>query len=183
MSKKKVTPKPDTVITLTLPGEGGIVRKGTIIVKRGNLAFMGEFEYVNIADIVNAIAAGTEGVVELATTTLPDIKTTEADVYKPDQEAKRRKLVDGAPVKTSDGHDGAILGSEYGGDEDHWPVDVGRTLVGYYSLSDLTLIVPSKVTNSSAVDPATVRANVSANQRPATDISSTDETPAQLSMW
>lgn len=183
MSKKKETPKPDTVITLNLPGEGGIQRTGSMIIKRGDLAFVKSFDYSNLGDIAFAIQDALEGIVELAGITMPDIKTTEADVYKPDLEAKRAKLVDGVEVKTSDGQSGSINFEVWVGvDCDNcYPIYVGRNVAGYYRAEDLTIV--SKPAESSPVDPATVKAGVKIDARPATDVSSKDDAPAQLSMW
>lgn len=184
MSKKnKITPKPDTLITLTLPGEGGIQRTGSMIIKRGELAYVKQFFYCNLEDIALAIQDALEGIVELAGITMPDIKTTEADTYKPDLEAKRKKLVDGVAVKTSDGQEGAILGDQFNNEKDLYPVDVGRSVAGFYRLEDLTIVLP-KPAESAAVDPLTIKGEGKANARPATDIVSPEgETPAQLSMF
>lgn len=185
MSKKpKIEPKPDTVITLTLPGEGGIERTGSLIIKRGDLAQICQFQYSNLGDIADAIGKATEGLVELAATPLPVIKTTEADVYKPDLEAKRKLLQIDTPVKTNDGQEGKVLPQPIENDDPHlFAVDiVGRTLVGYYHTGDLTIVKPQPAV-ASAVDPLTVKPDVKKSDRPATDVSPVGEAPAQLSMF
>lgn len=58
MAKKKTTAKPtgpDTVITLTLPPETGLVRTGTLLVKRGDLAVMRQVSYSNALHLAEAI--------------------------------------------------------------------------------------------------------------------------------
>ncbi len=176
---KKTPPTPDTVITITLPGEGGIQRTGTMLVQRGSLAQIRTFNYCNLADIAHAIEAATQGILDIEANPPPVIKTTDADVYKPDLEAKRKQLNPGVMVKTSDGHEGEILADD---DEDIWPVDIGREngVFGYYGLEDLTPVQRSR----ESVDPATVKGQKPLPQtRPATDISPVGEKAAQLSLF
>ena len=63
MTKKRETPP--TVITLTLPSEGGIQRTGTLLIQRGDLARLFQFHYCNAGDITSAIKDATKKLVEL----------------------------------------------------------------------------------------------------------------------
>jgi hypothetical protein len=53
---KKSTPKPPTVITLTLPESESDSRDGTLLVQRGDLARVHQFTYERIADLTEVIA-------------------------------------------------------------------------------------------------------------------------------
>lgn len=168
-SKKKSAPKPNTVITLTLPSEGGIQRIGTMLIQRGDLAVMSQFTYTNLGDIAHAIGEATNGLIEVEAAPPPtSFKDAKWETYKPDVEAKLKLLVDGTPVQAKDGNTGVIVGPEYGGDRDAIPVNVDRYWVGYYPPGDLTIVQP--VTEQAAVDPLTVKPEKLPDTRPATDI-------------
>ncbi|MCK6580823.1 MAG: hypothetical protein L6Q98_22245 [Anaerolineae bacterium] len=53
---KKSTPKPPTVITLTLPENEDATLGGTLLVQRGDLARLHQFTYTRIADLSEIIA-------------------------------------------------------------------------------------------------------------------------------
>jgi hypothetical protein len=53
---KKSTPKPPTVITLTLPENEDATPGGTLLVQRGDLARLHQFTYTRIADLSEIIA-------------------------------------------------------------------------------------------------------------------------------
>jgi hypothetical protein len=53
---KKSTPKPPTVITLTLPENDSDSRDGTLLIQRGDLARVHQFTYERIADLTEVIA-------------------------------------------------------------------------------------------------------------------------------
>lgn len=58
MSNKKQSTKqaaPPTVITLTLPADDGIERKGTLLIARGDLAHVRQFTYLGVSDLAAAI--------------------------------------------------------------------------------------------------------------------------------
>ena len=64
MAKKK-RKTPPTVITLTLPSEGGIQRTGSLLIQRGDLAKLHQFHYCNAGDITSAIKDATKALVAL----------------------------------------------------------------------------------------------------------------------
>jgi hypothetical protein len=51
------------VITLTLPGEGGLVRASELVARRGDLASIHRFEYADMGDIGAALRRGAEALV------------------------------------------------------------------------------------------------------------------------
>jgi hypothetical protein len=53
---KKATPKPPTVLTLTLPDTADETRTGTLLIQRGELAHLARFTYTRIADLNEVIA-------------------------------------------------------------------------------------------------------------------------------
>ena len=53
---KNSTPKPPTVITLTLPENEDATHSGTLLVQRGDLARLHQFTYTRIADLSEIIA-------------------------------------------------------------------------------------------------------------------------------
>jgi len=53
--KRKSKKSPPTVITLTLPDEGGIQREGTLLIQCGEIAKLTTFHYCNASDIAAAI--------------------------------------------------------------------------------------------------------------------------------
>lgn len=167
-SKKKQAPKPDTVITLTLPSEGGIQRTGTMLIQRGDLARMSQFTYTNLGDIAHAIGEATGGLVEVEAAPPPSYTNMNWETYKPDVEAKLKLLVEGTPVKANDGNTGVIVGTDYGGNKEAIPVNVDRYWVGYYPPEALTVVKPA--TEQSAIDPLTVKPEKLPEVRPATDL-------------
>jgi hypothetical protein len=172
---KKQPSKPDTVITITLPGEGGIQRTGTMIVKRGGLAQIRTFNYCNIADIALALDQGTEGLIAVEAAPPPVIATKPGDEYK----VRRQQFSPGMFVRTADGHEGEILAGEH--DEDVFPVDVGESQVGYYRVEDLTLAQRSTTTG---IDPLTIKGQQPLpTTRPATDISPMGDKSEQLALF
>ena len=65
MAKKKRGKKKPTVITLTLPDEGGIQQTGSLLIQRGDLAKVFQFHYCNAGDITSAIKDATKALVSL----------------------------------------------------------------------------------------------------------------------
>jgi hypothetical protein len=59
MAKTKSKAPPDTIITLTLPGTGGITRIATLVARRGDLAAIKQFQYASLNDLALAIRAIT----------------------------------------------------------------------------------------------------------------------------
>jgi hypothetical protein len=88
MAKKKRGKKKPTVITLTLPDEGGIQRTGSLLIQRGDLAKMYQFHYCNAGDITSAIKDATKALVQLEQSP-PAIP--EAPVEQPAKEKPSKK--------------------------------------------------------------------------------------------
>jgi hypothetical protein len=65
MAKKKRGKKKPTVITLTLPDEGGIQQTGSLLIQRGDLAKVFQFHYCNTGDITSAIKDATKALASL----------------------------------------------------------------------------------------------------------------------
>ena len=65
MAKKRRGKKKPTVITLTLPDEGGIQQTGSLLIQRGDLAKVFQFHYCNAGDITSAIKDATKALVSL----------------------------------------------------------------------------------------------------------------------
>lgn len=63
MAKNKS--KTPTVITLTLPDEGGIQKAGMLLIQRGDLAKLYNFHYCNAGDITSAIQDATKAITAL----------------------------------------------------------------------------------------------------------------------
>jgi len=64
--KKPNKPTPqNTIITVILPEDGAEVRTGQIVVQRGTLAKVSQFEYTNLDDIMNAIQDSAEDLIAL----------------------------------------------------------------------------------------------------------------------
>ena len=105
MTKKKET-TPDTIITMTFPGEGGIIRTGTILIQRGDIAHIREFTYSNQADIANAIGEATAGLVAVEAAPPPHIETKPGDEYKPPKaetpKTEAKPVTPSAAADTSD---------------------------------------------------------------------------------
>lgn len=181
MSKKKPTPVPDTKISITLPGEGGLVRTGTLLVQRGDLALMSQFDYSSQAEILDAIDRATRDLVALIAAPPPEIETTEKDVYKPDLEAKKAKFVVGAQV-TAGELEGEIIHIHEG----QYVIDLGDDEMACLSFEELALVVQKPAeTEQSTTDPLTVKGEVKQqqkSQRPATDISPVGE-KTQLALF
>lgn len=182
MSKKKFTPPPDTTISITLPGSGGIVRKGTMVVTRGSMATLRQFEYSSIADIADAIAAATESIVRLEAAPPPNIQTTDKDVYRPDLEQRKAALIVGARVGTKDGKVGEI--AEIKGDDYLVALDGDEGEPAPHKLEDLRLVPAAVHADSVGPDPLTVKGKLKdEDARPATDYSPTGEQPEQLAIF
>ena len=64
-TKKNNKKTPLTVITLTLPDEGGIQRTGSLLIQRGDLARLYQFYYCNAGDITSAITGATRALAAL----------------------------------------------------------------------------------------------------------------------
>ncbi|GEM_PF-4490570 len=77
MSKKatKSPQKPPTVITLTLPDEGGLVRTGTILIQRGALAALRQFTYSDLAGITRALQDAAAQLMGIEKNPPPDLST------------------------------------------------------------------------------------------------------------
>lgn len=76
--------QPDTRITITLPGEGGITRTGVIHAQRGDLAFFGEFQYAGQGDIADAIYGALLRLIDVEAAPPPDLDTANGGTeYKP----------------------------------------------------------------------------------------------------
>lgn len=76
MAKKKGK-KQSTVITLTLPDEGGIQRTGSLLIQRGDLAKLYQFHYCNVGDIASAIQDAIKAIASLEKfpPVLPEVST------------------------------------------------------------------------------------------------------------
>lgn len=175
---------PDTVLTVTLPGEGGLQREGTILAQRGTLATVVSFTYSSIGDIADAIEGATARLasVEQAPPKL-DAKATGWKDYKPDLEAKRKQLVPGVTVRTDDGLVGTLVENpdpSASVEPDVFFVDAGKHVKATYSLSQLTIV---KQGSSVAGDPLSVKGVVkNKDKRPLTDVTINTEKPAQLAL-
>lgn len=77
MSKKAVQ-KPPTVITLTLPESDSESRDGTLLIQRGELAYLNRFTYTRIADLTEIIAEALIALsaVEADPPIIPDVLPT-----------------------------------------------------------------------------------------------------------
>ena len=73
MSKKKETPKSPIVITITLPDDDNLPRTGQILVQRGSLATICQFEYSSLSEISAAIQQAATSLIQLEENP-PDIK-------------------------------------------------------------------------------------------------------------
>src|SRR5258707_15424501 len=65
MSKKKETPKSPIVITITLPEDDNLPRTGQILVQRGSLATICQFEYSSLSEISAAIQQAATSLIQL----------------------------------------------------------------------------------------------------------------------
>ena len=66
MSKKQPNPTPtNTVITVILPEENALVRTGQIVIRRGTLATVCQFEYATLDDIMIAIESSANGLISV----------------------------------------------------------------------------------------------------------------------
>ncbi len=64
MSKKaKPTPLPPTILLITLEADGN----GSLLTRRGELAYLSQFSYSSLAEIVTAIQSGAAALAELET--------------------------------------------------------------------------------------------------------------------
>lgn len=164
MVKKQAIP--NTKIVIDLPGEGGLIRTGTLIVQRGNLAQLSQFEYQSIGDIAEAIREATSKIVDLD---LPDITMTDAEEYQPDIEARKPLLTVGRFVRLPNGDEGEIVRIE----QDQYLVDIGKLIVGvFFRAEDIAPLHhrDDPPVETSALDPATVPAQTLPDDRPATDV-------------
>lgn len=179
MAKKKSMRKPDTVVTLTLPSQGGIQRTGTLLIQRGDLAFQAQFHYTNVGDIASAIKDATNRLVALEVEPPPDIKTTPDDEYKPDLEQRRQQLQIGAQVRCEDG-EGEIVALE----GDQYRVDLGHGMHGVYRVDDLKPIPQPEdpPEETSPIDPVTVGTPIADSDRLATDIRTSATEVEQLAL-
>lgn len=185
MAKTKKAATPDTVLTVTLPGEGGIQRVGTISARRGELATLSSFTYSSIADIADAIGEAAARLVSVEREPPKlDPKATGWKDYKPDLEAKRKLLVIGATVKTKEGQVGTLVENpnpEASVEPDTYFVDIGKEVDGTYKLEDLTPVT-SPVSDAPG-DPLAVAGQVKqGGARPKTDVAPKSEQPAQLAL-
>ena len=85
-NKSKTAP---TVITMTLPSEGGIQRTGSLLIQRGDLARMYQFHYCNAGDITSAIKDATKALVELEKSppVIPETPVDKSAKEKPSKKA------------------------------------------------------------------------------------------------
>ena len=65
MSKKKETPKSPIVISITLPDDDHLPRTGQILVQRGSLATICQFEYSSLSEISAAIQQAATSLIQL----------------------------------------------------------------------------------------------------------------------
>jgi hypothetical protein len=89
MAKKKRGKKKPTVITLTLPDEGGIQQTGSLLIQRGDLAKVFQFHYCNAGDITSAIKDATKELVELEKSppVIPEAPVDKSAKEKPSKKA------------------------------------------------------------------------------------------------
>jgi hypothetical protein len=75
MSQKngKAAPKPPTLITLTLPDENGLIRTGTLLIRRGTLAAIRQFTYSDLAGLSRAIQEAAAQLIGLENDPPPDL--------------------------------------------------------------------------------------------------------------
>src|SRR5258707_5957144 len=55
----KPAPTPTIIITITLPEEDKLLRTGQLLIQRGELATLRQFEYTNLEDIMSAVQDST----------------------------------------------------------------------------------------------------------------------------
>lgn len=87
--------KHDTIITLTLPEESGLSHTGTLLIQRGELAQVLQFQYVNTDEITSAIQDARQRLDELEAQppVIPDLP-----VEKPKSARKVSVPVDEEPT-------------------------------------------------------------------------------------
>ena len=90
MAKKKRGKKKPTVITLTLPEEGGIQQTGSLLIQRGDLAKVFQFHYCNAGDITSAIQDATRAIAALEKfpPVIPEAPTTKTTNGKATKKSK-----------------------------------------------------------------------------------------------
>ncbi len=82
MSKKKETPKSPIVISITLPDDDNLPRTGQILVQRGSLATICQFEYSSLSEISAAIQQAATSLIQLEEKP-PDIKPAATVTLQP----------------------------------------------------------------------------------------------------
>ncbi len=82
MAKKKKTSSPDTTISITLPGEGGIQKTGTVIVQRGELGTIKQFPFTGEGDVAHFVGQAFEALKEVEAQPPAEVKLTEKDKPK-----------------------------------------------------------------------------------------------------
>lgn len=85
MTKKnqKSTPKPPTIITLTLPDEGHLPRAATLLIQRGTLAAVRQFDYSDLTGITRAIQEAAAQFMAVEKNPLPDFNAASAPTTTP----------------------------------------------------------------------------------------------------
>ena len=98
MSKKKETPKSPIVISITLPDDDNLPRTGQILVQRGSLATICQFEYSSLSEISAAIQQAATSLIQLEENP-PAIKLAP---MVPPASQPNVKTVDQEPVEVED---------------------------------------------------------------------------------
>ncbi|MEP7288616.1 MAG: hypothetical protein ABI947_22920 [Chloroflexota bacterium] len=82
MTKKnqKSTPKPPTIITLTLPDEGNLPRTATLLIQRGTLAAVRQFDYSDLTGITHAIQEAAAQFMEVEKNPPPDFNSVSTSI-------------------------------------------------------------------------------------------------------
>ena len=92
MTKKKTAAAakaPDTIITITIPGDLAMIRTASLVIRRGNMAQIGTFQYQDSGDLSDAIHSAALELEKLEKNPLsipdklPEVKTTEAPKAPP----------------------------------------------------------------------------------------------------
>lgn len=102
---------PETIITLVLPENAGLLAEATIAVKRGDLATVGTFQYSTLEDIAAALHAYAEQLldVEEAAPSLPDM--SDASDYTEENDL-RQHLKTGNIVRLHDDRQASFIALE-----------------------------------------------------------------------
>ncbi len=82
MAQNKKQSQPETTISITLPGAGGIQKTGTVIVQRGELGTIRQFPFTGQGDVAHFVGQAFEALKEVEAQPPAEVKLTEKDKAK-----------------------------------------------------------------------------------------------------